>query len=85
MLQHIFYRLSLEETNGRSCYSEGPTGSDSLSFDSSILSNNEQFNLFYSGEPDISDVESDRSATVTPLPDMEFVTTEIDLYQTKNS
>ena len=77
LLQHIFYRLSLEETNGRSCYSEGPTGSDSLSFDSSILSNNEQFNLFYSGEPDISDVESDRSATVTPLPDMEFVTTEI--------
>ena len=55
-----------------SYYSEAPNCSDSVrSFDSSALSQSEHSNPFYNGAQDLSD--SDRSMTVTPLPDMEIV------------
>jgi len=59
------------DRSDRSCYSEAPTCSDSISFGSSALSQSEDCNPFYGGEQGRSD--SDRSGTVTPLPDMELV------------
>lgn len=56
----------------RSCNSEAPNCRESVrSFDSSALSQSEYSNPFYNGVEDLSD--SDRSMTVTPLPDMEIV------------